>query len=88
MGLFDNDDVLEDDDYVVNTDIVDEEEEELGSDSHISAQPKPKGSDFNKLHGVAQASKKVTKKLPAKLRAKGIVSMHIVKQNGREITFI
>lgn len=90
MGLFDGDgiDGLDDSDYVVDEEIDDDDEEhELSSDNHISAQP-PLPSIIPRVDAVTlPVQTTISKTLPAKLRAKGITYMVIKKKNGKEYIF-
>lgn len=89
MGLFD-DDLLEDDDYI-NAEVDDEEELELGTDPHVSYQPERQEQQSAALIKAAKLTNKpnrIVKKLPRKFVEKGVVSMRIVKKDGREIEFI
>lgn len=80
MGLFD-DDLLPDDDYV---DSDTDNDDELGSDYHVSAQP-----PMISINKPSEPVKITTnKQLPERLRAKGITLIHIVKKNGKEYTFV
>jgi hypothetical protein len=91
MGLFDDglegiddDSALPDDDYID----AEVDDEELGVDYHISAQPpREETRQPDKTPSKKPENNKIRKPLTANMKARGIRMLHIVKKDGKQITF-
>lgn len=91
MGLFDDSDIIEDDDYISTS--VDDDEEELGYDGHFIEDPKknipaPVLDKSVSKPVSTKTTERIRKKLPQRFKERGIVSMQIVKRDGKEYIFI